>query len=548
MWLYVPSTPSPSVAEVEASTSGSSSPPAEPLMLWLSLSGKPTRRPVSWRGWLKRPWLRLLSPGGFNAWSERNVSDCLCLLWARVDAEVARASRLKTRSPEYLSRVQTAEGPRGATPEPGPTQPEVEGVSREGSTEGDRRLRREVCVLWRGAAGVLGSRSREWRGNQTAEERVQHVGVNLPICNSEQLPRDVQVALSQLQLVARVLWLLPARERARCESLASALAVEGLTLACDRPCPMHGRFATSSERHSQQPVSLQECTSVGSTKPQSGTTSPPSTVARGVASWIASLAEHRVRTSASQSRSAEVSTASALDSSTSRSASLVNASRRSSSGKTSPEQLALCLPSSPSSRRAATPARPSAFELLTWEPPTFVDGSSFSLTCAAFDSPSLWATPSASLQNYLESPASFDARSSRLVAKGSRPLGINLGQQAKRWPTPAARDAKGKNGPEHLAKARGHHDQLPNAVALWSGRRALMTSTPGSASSPSAPTSRLNPAFVEWLMGWPESWSLPGLTAFDSSGTASSRRRPPPRSRSSGNTSKRGKVVDGTSK
>lgn len=33
-------------------------------------------------------------------------------------------------------------------------------------------------------------------------------------------------------------------------------------------------------------------------------------------------------------------------------------------------------------------------------------------------------------------------------------------------PTPATRDYKGANSPEHLAKARGHHDQLPNAIAM----------------------------------------------------------------------------------
>jgi hypothetical protein len=38
----------------------------------------------------------------------------------------------------------------------------------------------------------------------------------------------------------------------------------------------------------------------------------------------------------------------------------------------------------------------------------------------------------------------------------------------------------------------------------------------------------LNPAFVEWLMGWPEAWSVPiALTACTSSVTASSRSVPP---------------------
>lgn len=82
--------------------------------------------------------------------------------------------------------------------------------------------------------------------------------------------------------------------------------------------------------------------------------------------------------------------------------------------------------------------------------------------------------------------------------------GEALSRQTKSWPTPASRDCKGANGPEHLAKERGHHDQLPNAVVL-SGLQA-----PTETGQESPPTStRLNPAFVEWLMGWEEGWSLP---------------------------------------
>lgn len=140
-----------------------------------------------------------------------------------------------------------------------------------------------------------------------------------------------------------------------------------------------------------------------------------------------------------------------------------------------------------------------------------------------------WATPAAGLANYTEPPETFAARSEALEARGSRPLGVNLGQQAQAWqpstalarPTPAARDSKGANGPEHLAKERGHHDQLPNAVALFDGHPGPVTSTGGPESSPATRISRrLNPAFVTWLMGWPEGWETPGLIPSDSSGTA----------------------------
>ena len=62
---------------------------------------------------------------------------------------------------------------------------------------------------------------------------------------------------------------------------------------------------------------------------------------------------------------------------------------------------------------------------------------------------------------------------------------VTLDRFVKMWPTPASRDYKGQNSPEHLAKTRGHHDQLPNAVALQ------------------GQTGQLNPMWVEWLMGYP---------------------------------------------
>lgn len=139
--------------------------------------------------------------------------------------------------------------------------------------------------------------------------------------------------------------------------------------------------------------------------------------------------------------------------------------------------------SSRSSRKSDTEGSASAFELLTWEPPT--------------DAPDFSSSPTESL--------------------------------AHTWPTPAARDYKGANGPGHLAKARGHHDQLPNAVVL-SGLQAPMET--GAKSTPDS--FRLNPAFVEWLMGWPENWSSPyGPTGFARSEMASSQLKPKQRSASS---------------
>lgn len=141
-----------------------------------------------------------------------------------------------------------------------------------------------------------------------------------------------------------------------------------------------------------------------------------------------------------------------------------------------------------------------------------------------------------------------------------------LSAQALQWPTPAARDYKGQNGPDHLKNGTGrlHMDQLPNAVAHgfthpapvtpqlgnlpFSQRRHLRQLLAGAGflkhpksicrpyaiqtrKTPLNPvraiwkaknshdrwtakrtkywtTARLNPTFVEWLMGWPTGHAL----------------------------------------
>lgn len=196
-----------------------------------------------------------------------------------------------------------------------------------------------------------------------------------------------------------------------------------------------------------------------------------------------------------------------------------------------------------------------------------------------------WATPAASLINYEEDPASFQNRSARLKAEGTRPLGANLGQEAKMWQTPTTAVVMGGNatrggergselllkgqakmlsrdaaqwqtprasdpekaGPNQSSKGRpalAAQAQWPTAAAtdfkgsskegqrrgqlgeaiLKHGRLVQATSKGGDESSPRTPASlRLNPAFVEWLMGWPAGWSLPvvGCAGSRSSSTRS---------------------------
>jgi len=107
-------------------------------------------------------------------------------------------------------------------------------------------------------------------------------------------------------------------------------------------------------------------------------------------------------------------------------------------------------------------------------------------------------------------------------------------------PTPATRDYKGANSPEHLAKERGHHDQLPNAIAMLrtpaanepgvkagrlrtkdgepakigeraydaeTGRNAQVGLSQQIAMDGTNPGLRLQPAFVEWMQSFPLNWT-----------------------------------------
>ena len=116
--------------------------------------------------------------------------------------------------------------------------------------------------------------------------------------------------------------------------------------------------------------------------------------------------------------------------------------------------------------------------------------------------------------------------------------GTALSMQAKEsaWPTPASRDYKGANGPDHMKKERPHMGQLPNAVLYgqpdqgnhntngknrgWltpkdpSGGGQSKRTTPGGGlrkledqTEPMDRSAHLNPNWVEQLMGLPTGWT-----------------------------------------
>lgn len=116
----------------------------------------------------------------------------------------------------------------------------------------------------------------------------------------------------------------------------------------------------------------------------------------------------------------------------------------------------------------------------------------------------IWQTPAADI---------FRSRSGDRIAE------MGLDQQARFWPTPAARDVKGTNDASHMDRSSGslHLDQLPNFVEhQWKFSHPAQAIPDGPESSQTAPESpqRLNPAFASWLMGWPWWWTSPAPISF----------------------------------
>jgi len=98
--------------------------------------------------------------------------------------------------------------------------------------------------------------------------------------------------------------------------------------------------------------------------------------------------------------------------------------------------------------------------------------------------------------NHDEDPQDFLKRAEEYRSKTGGTIGMSLGVAARLWPTPDASP--------HKARLQGDSQQSRSLPALAATGR--LDQNPG----------RLNPAWVEWLMGWPIGW-----TACDSSETES---------------------------
>lgn len=118
--------------------------------------------------------------------------------------------------------------------------------------------------------------------------------------------------------------------------------------------------------------------------------------------------------------------------------------------------------------------------------------------------PRQWPTPSAMNPNETESLQSWEARRAAVKQqqKNGNGFGTPLGVAVRLWPTPKAsdgehggpnqRDSAGKPGLSAMARA-GHAPQLPEV-----------------------PSGRLNPAWVELLMGFPKKWTeIPAIIEIE---------------------------------
>lgn len=124
----------------------------------------------------------------------------------------------------------------------------------------------------------------------------------------------------------------------------------------------------------------------------------------------------------------------------------------------------------------------------------------------------LWQTPSVADTDGTRERRGGE-RSDELLLKGQA-------SELSAWATPQARDAFPAHSPEYVAakKAEGHGMRNLNDEASSYSLPAPATAQHGQPSPAPDPTSsrpQLNPAFVEWLMGWP-----PGWTSYACSATA----------------------------
>jgi len=315
----------------------------------------------------------------------------------------------------------------------------------------------------------------------------------------------------------------------------SAPEEAGSTSASCSPSPEPGLWLSSNGKPLRRPSSWRGWKTRPFVRLLSGTTLPRSTANRGVASWIASLQASRVSLGPSQ---AGVAASPMSAGSGPRSfGSFARWDRRSCSWRTSrgssergSGEFSGTWPPWGSMRSGACWPRTRWERLIDdgessfWPTPTLSGGGLSPMVVAAKGTTSAGAKMHVSLASAAECWPTPDASVSLGWNRSPSPgaaVRPQLAALARDWPTPTVR------GNDNVSGAGRSGDGLATR-----GRRVQATSTGGAPCSPARRSSRprLNPLFVEWLMGWPLNWSNPyGAIGSLSSGMGSflSRRRSP---------------------
>ena len=140
-------------------------------------------------------------------------------------------------------------------------------------------------------------------------------------------------------------------------------------------------------------------------------------------------------------------------------------------------------------KRKVTKHRRSLFQLAPSTPRTEGIGCGFALTPSTVNmepAEGRMEKRTTYRESMLPTPKANSSTGAGIHGNGGKDLQTVVGL----LPTPAARDYKGANGLDHMNKDRPHMDQLPNAITHGTNRGL-----------------KLQPAFVEWMMGYPDKWT-----------------------------------------
>lgn len=466
MWLYVPSTTSPSAPASEALTSESISPCPKPAV-WLTLNGKPTQRPLSWPGWKTRPWIARLS----GTILQPSTADLGAEQWiSRLRASRAR----ETASPASASSgtIPATSGPlpgasfarlaadssswRTSSASLFPTELLDEKPLSEGSSESWPKtggMRNGVCFQRKGSAPrISASGSSSWPTVRTC------AGTRSSGANRTEFTR---------------LWPTVRAKEDGAYQVSDGRQVETLTGAARGwPSPRAEDAESCGAHPNGGGDSLTAQAKLWSTPTAEDHKSDgPAALGRyGTDEELQT--DRRLRTQAMLWPTPEAGDAKGH----------------------------AC--------HSRGPENPTLNGLATlWRTPTERDHHPTSQgerscglppTLQLAHQATSWPTPNA----HPTAPNGGLNRGGGRISGRSKSQCLDAVAQATTRSSPAARDYRAPN-----VDADQHPDQLANQAAHLSPSSRLdpETETPGPASSPS--TRRLNPRFVEWLMGWPIGWT-----------------------------------------